>query len=107
MWKTLFGLFGGSGDGEAAKPRARKPRKGQAKKASARRVKDAAGATLKAAAGPSRARKVAAKRRGSRKPKFVWPTEPQKVTRRASKPVVTDGQQGDDPNWSQKTQPLL
>jgi hypothetical protein len=105
MWKTLLGLFGGGG--EAAKPRARKPRAAKAKTASAKRVKAAAGPTLKAAAGPSRARKGAARRRGSRKPKFAWPTEPTKATRRASKPVATDGQQGDDPSWSQPTQPLL
>lgn len=108
MWKTLLGFFGAGGGSEAEtrKPRARKARAG--KKRSAAKTAVRVGTKLGVTASRPPKTKAKAKRRsGSRKPKFVWPTEPQKASRRRSKPVVTDGQLGDDPNWSQQTQPLL
>ena len=107
MWKALLGIFGGGDSSATPKRRAAKPRaaKAKAKSATVRRVKVAAKATSEAGATP-RPRKAAAKRRGSRKAKFVWPTEPMKAARKASPPLAADGQ-GDDPNWSQPTQPLL
>ena len=104
MWKTLLGFFGAGGgsEGETRKPRARKARAGKKRSAS----KTASGAATKSVVTASRPPKTK-RRSGSRKPKFVWPTEPQKASRRRSKSVVTDAEQGDDPNWSQQTQPLL
>ena len=106
MWKALLGIFGG-GDSSAPKRRVAKPRapKAKTKTATVRRAKVAAKRTPEAGA-TRRPRKAGVKRRGSRKTKFVWPTEPMKAARRASPPVATNGQ-GDDPNWSQPTQPLL
>ena len=109
MWKTLLGLFGGGEalEGNARKGRARKPKaaRPKAKKISAKKPKVVARATAKSIL-TSRPRKAAAKRRGSRKPKFVWPTTPTKAARRAS-PRASNGDDGNDPNWSQPTQPLL
>ena len=105
MWKTLLGFFGAGGgsEGETRKPRSRKARAGKKRSAG----KSAARAVAKSSVTAPRPKKAAAKRRsGSRKPKFVWPTEPQRAARRRPKPV-TDMEQGDDPNWSQQTQPLL
>ena len=108
MWKTLLGFFGAGGgsEQETRKPRARKARAGKKRSA----AKTASGAATKSVVTVSRPPKTKAKakrRSGSRKPKFVWPTEPQKASRRRPKSVVTDAEQGDDPNWSQQTKPLL
>ena len=110
MWKALLGIFGGSDSPATPKRRAGKPRAAKAKAkvrtATVRRAKVAAKSTSEAGATPRPRKKAAAKRRGSRKAKFVWPTEPMKAARKASPPVAANGQ-GDDPNWSQPTQPLL